>query len=317
MVKLRLLIAAIMLALAFNLVPAPGVSAVVDPGTQINVALGKPVTLTGSFFTDGWGHGLIVSPGTITDGAFLPGWGTQWDQGAVWWDSHNSRGQYITIDLQGLYMIYEIVVEADGNDAYDVYYDNGSGEGWRLAWELPGYAGMPPYQRSHMLDAPILASRLMITGNDALSDLYYCLSEVQALGYANGTFVGGYGSVIGNDGRSVYTLMGVFLGYAGQNMGYLRITGPDVTWMCWNEYTRIQFGEFWVNFTGWFNGSDGSRVLLGGHILLENNPLTHRDSMWLYNAHTWGFMVGLAWDWESFAPISGNFIKSNLALYLL
>jgi len=52
------------------------------------VALNKPVTLTGDFFTNGWGSGLIVDGNTITDGKFFPRQ-TQWDQGPVWWDNNH------------------------------------------------------------------------------------------------------------------------------------------------------------------------------------------------------------------------------------
>lgn len=54
-----------------------------------NVALNGTVSLNGaSFFTGGWGGGLTVSADTTVDGVFLLR-GTQWDQGAVWWDSND------------------------------------------------------------------------------------------------------------------------------------------------------------------------------------------------------------------------------------
>ena len=52
-----------------------------------NIALSATVELVGApFFSGGWGGGLVVAPGTVTDGIFLPR-ANQWDLGPVWWDS--------------------------------------------------------------------------------------------------------------------------------------------------------------------------------------------------------------------------------------
>ncbi|UCF86038.1 MAG: hypothetical protein JSV50_10510, partial [Desulfobacteraceae bacterium] len=58
-------------------------------GPITNVALNSNVSLNGGpFLTGGWGGGMIVDPATIVDGIFLPR-NTQWDQGALWWDSND------------------------------------------------------------------------------------------------------------------------------------------------------------------------------------------------------------------------------------
>ena len=93
-----------------------------NPILPCNVALDAKVTLHGgSFFTDGWGGGKIVDKHTIVDGVFLPR-GKQWDQDAVWWDCHDGVNRYIKIDLGGVYEIYGFIVQADDNDAYNLYY---------------------------------------------------------------------------------------------------------------------------------------------------------------------------------------------------
>ena len=85
-----------------------------------NVALGAPVELKGApFFTGGWGGGLTVEPSTVTDGVFLPR-STQWDQGAVWWDSHDGQDRYMEINLGHLYRIESFIVQADNNEAYEI-----------------------------------------------------------------------------------------------------------------------------------------------------------------------------------------------------
>ena len=117
------------------LLPLSSVSA--DPG-PVNVALGKPVTLTGSFFTGGWGGGLIVDPNTVTDGTFVPQ-NQQWDQGPVWWDSTVTPGQYLTIDLQGISEIRSLVIQADDNDSYKLYYWDFVTDAWQLVWDVPNF----------------------------------------------------------------------------------------------------------------------------------------------------------------------------------
>ena len=81
---------------------------------------------------------MIVSAATIVDGVFLSR-GTQWNQGPVWWDSHNGRERYITIDLSGVFQIESFVVQADGNDVYILYYWDPNDETWKVAWNVPNY----------------------------------------------------------------------------------------------------------------------------------------------------------------------------------
>jgi hypothetical protein len=159
------------------------------PTFATNVALNDPVTLNGQFFTGGWGAGLVASPDTITDGAFFPR-STQWDQGPVWWDSTFSGGQNIVIDLGGAFMIDSFVVQADDNDAYNLFYHNIPTDTWQLAWHIPAIGGWGMQTRPnpsdntarYMLPATITTDALKIEGDYPNSDLLFSVSEVQAFG---------------------------------------------------------------------------------------------------------------------------------------
>ena len=162
-----------------------------------NVALDKPVTLNGIFFTGGWGGGSIVSADTVVDGIFFTR-GQQWDLGPVWWDSSgDNTGQSIVIDLEGVYVIESLIIQADDNDAYKLYYwDIGSSD-WVLAWDVPNYDTVPDPSNwgmqtrpnpdddteRYMLVSSIITSALKIEGNMSdTGDSLFSVSEVQAFG---------------------------------------------------------------------------------------------------------------------------------------
>lgn len=154
-----------------------------------NVALGKPVTLNGTFFTGGWGFGMVVSPSTVTDGIFLPQ-SQQWDQGAVWWDSRNERGQTVLVDLQGAYVIESLVVQADDNDRYSLFYWDMLSSAWTLLWDIADVGGWGMQSRPNpannaqqfFLPAPVLTSALLLEGQYPFSDELFSVSEIQAYG---------------------------------------------------------------------------------------------------------------------------------------
>lgn len=165
--------------------------------TATNVALNKTVTLNGVFFTDGWGSGLTVPAGTVVDGTFFARQ-HQWDQGPVWWDSSDANtGQSIIIDLEGTYLITSLIVQADDNDAYKVYYWDFESMDWVLAWDVPNYDEVPdastwgmqtrPNQfddtEPYVLPSPIVTNALKIEGNMSdTGDYLFSISEVQAFG---------------------------------------------------------------------------------------------------------------------------------------
>lgn len=158
-----------------------------------NVAAGATVSLNGdAFFTAGWGGGQIVAPSTVVDGVFLPR-GTQWDQGAVWWDQNDGRKGEIIIDLGEPCVIESLTVQADDNDAYIVRYE-APGGGKKLAWNVPNYdifgTGMqtrpdPADDTAvHQLQGDIVATKLFVrAAPNASNDRFFSVSEVQAFGY--------------------------------------------------------------------------------------------------------------------------------------
>jgi len=157
-----------------------------------NVALNADVTLNGSFFTGGWADGLgYVSPAsTVVDGVFLPR-STRWDQGAVWWDSHNERLQSIEIELDSISLIESFVVQADDNDSYELFYHNLTTNTWDLAWDIPIVGGYGMQTRpdptddsaQYVLGSPIMTDALLVMGDMVDSDKYFSVSEVQAYGH--------------------------------------------------------------------------------------------------------------------------------------
>jgi len=182
-------------------------------GPITNVALNGNVTLNGgSFFTGGWGAGLLANPATIVDGIFFPQ-GQQWDQGPVWWDSNDGAERYITIDLGNTFEIESLVVQADDNDAYELYYlDLWTGT-WQLAWYVPNYDIVPDPANwgmqtrpnpaddtvRYMLPSSIVTNALKFQGSMSDSgDLLFAVSEIQA-----------YGSVIPAPGAILLGSIGV------------------------------------------------------------------------------------------------------------
>lgn len=175
-------------------------------GPITNVALNADVTLNGSFFTNGWGGGLVVDKSTVVDGIFVAR-GTQWDQGPVWWDSNDGAIRSITMDLGNTFKIESLVVQADDNEIYELYYMDLWTNTWQLAWNVPNYdaygAGMQTRPdpaddtQRYMLPSPIVTNALKIQGN-MVGDLFFSVSEVQA-----------YGSVIPAPGAILLGSIGV------------------------------------------------------------------------------------------------------------
>jgi len=155
-----------------------------------NVALNKSVTLAGgNFFENGWGGTTVVSPDTVVDGLFLPR-STQWDQGAVWWDSNDGAQRSVMINLLGTFSIESFIVQADDNDAYKLYYWNLNSSEWLLAYLVPAIGGWGMQTRPDPTDnterylsgAPITTNALKFEGFGG--DLLYSVSEIQAYGTA-------------------------------------------------------------------------------------------------------------------------------------
>jgi len=155
-----------------------------------NVALNADVQLEGApFFTNGWGGGWLADASTVVDGNFFP-ISRQWDRGPVWWDSHDMQERSVVVDLGNLYVIESFIVQADDNDAYNLYYRDINTNTWVLAWAIPVVGGWGMQTRPnkynnsqrYMLAAPIVTDTLLFQGNLYRGDRYFSVSEIQAFG---------------------------------------------------------------------------------------------------------------------------------------
>ena len=108
----------------------------------INVTLDKPVTITGDvgIITCCFPDASTFPPAplsSLVDGVYLTE-GTNWQDGTVWWDERHpgSVNNVVEIDLQGLFSISSLSIQADNNDGYRIFVRDGSG-----VWTLRGMAG--------------------------------------------------------------------------------------------------------------------------------------------------------------------------------
>lgn len=97
---------------------------------QVNVALNKPVSLVSGAVADS-----SAALSTLTDGTFLPRFQT-WTDGTVWWTGFDA---VFEIDLQGTFNLYGGIVEADDNDAYQLWYHDLGDDSWKVLWDVPNY----------------------------------------------------------------------------------------------------------------------------------------------------------------------------------
>ena len=161
-------------AAAIVCLPAAGMSA------EVNVALGKAVTLNGTMYG--------AAGSTLTDGIFRPR-GTSWTSGTVYW---NGTAAYAEIDLGGTYVINSMIAQADDNDQYMVQFRDIATDSWWTAWTVPNYDGYGSGMQTrpdpaddtekYVLETPITTDALRFY---ALSgDNSYSVSEIQAYGSA-------------------------------------------------------------------------------------------------------------------------------------
>ena len=152
---------------------------------QVNVALGKPVTLNGNFPTFQLFCGSPppqAAASTITDGMFLPE-GTCWQLGSVYWHSVLSGDDSIDIDLRGTFVLNGAIVQVDNNDAYQLQYRDPDGvyHDW---WLVPSVCCSGLMTRTNLSLPPVTATGLRIFGVDNLSDQAYSVSEIQVFSNA-------------------------------------------------------------------------------------------------------------------------------------
>lgn len=154
-----------------------------------NVALGKPVELTGYF---GVGSGYFgadnppyvgVPPlpdaNIVTDGLFQGNW-----TAGVWWDEQFNKKlgldtpNFVTVDLLGTYQVNGFILGVDQNDRYLVEVRDTVGK-WSTAWDAP----ITGNTRSISLPTPLVATAVRVSGytlsNVPGTDFAYSVSEIQ------------------------------------------------------------------------------------------------------------------------------------------
>ena len=150
-----------------------------------NIALNKPVLMNGVF--DDPTHAVLV-----TDGIFMPE-GTVYTDGLSWLADANS----VDVDLQGLYTINALTVQADDNDAYIMQYLD-SGGVYQTLWNVPnedfingndvfGLQTRPDPMNDnavYTLPVPVTTSRLRLLGDTSYTDHAYAVSQIAAFGNA-------------------------------------------------------------------------------------------------------------------------------------
>lgn len=149
-----------------------------------NVALGKPVTISGDYGVSTcclWPNPAPASLDSIVDGVFLTE-GTFWQDGTVWWDENEaaSVNNLIEIDLLGAFRVTSISIQADNNEQYHIDYRSTLGvwTPWVFATDVLG-GGM----RTRAGNVPVVdATGFRIDA--AGGDLFYSVSEFQAVGDA-------------------------------------------------------------------------------------------------------------------------------------
>ncbi len=182
---MRRLLFVLTIMIAFLMIANPAIA-------STNVALNSTVSLHGApFFVGGWGGGWFVPPATVVDGVFAPR-SNQWDRGPVWWDSRDRQARSIEMDLDGTFNIESLVIQADDNDAYRIYYWDLNTSSWQLLWGVPNYNawgwGMQTRPnpannaQRYSLAIPVVTNALKFEGNLNSGDRLFSVSEIQAFG---------------------------------------------------------------------------------------------------------------------------------------
>ncbi|MCC6685944.1 MAG: hypothetical protein IT205_03005 [Fimbriimonadaceae bacterium] len=153
------------------------------PALSANVALGKSVTLQGTFGTLRPGSIFsptsLASPTSVTDG-FMPNEATAWQANTVWWDAQASGAgsNKVIVDLGGMFTVNRCVLQGDNGDSYLVeaqLTDNS----W-VPFATLGFVTLGGMRyRDSGLVSPVSAKAFRISASGG--DQYYSISEFQAL----------------------------------------------------------------------------------------------------------------------------------------
>lgn len=161
----------------------------------MNVALGKPVSLFGTFGNSTAGTPIVwadPAPGPaalVTDGVFNPAQ-SNWQVDSVWWHEYDTLPpRSIEIDLLGHFVIEGAIVQADNNETYLLEYLD-LADMWQPLWTVPAIFTTGVETRPNPLDnseifnfAPVTAKALRIAAGVG-GDRYYAVTEVQVFGTA-------------------------------------------------------------------------------------------------------------------------------------
>ncbi|MDX2151985.1 MAG: PEP-CTERM sorting domain-containing protein [Bryobacteraceae bacterium] len=178
------------------------VVAALAAAAPMNVTLNKPVTLNGSFGVAYRPCCLdpsapLADPSTLVDGVFLPA-GTDWQSGTVWWDQGSPQSLFnnFEVNLQGLFTLTGVVIQADNNDRYQV--DVWMGGSWVPVWTAPIVPGSGMNTRPDPNDnsalfaiSPVQTDRIRVMALEGAGngDGFASVSEIQAWGEATQTGV--------------------------------------------------------------------------------------------------------------------------------
>jgi hypothetical protein len=165
---------------------------------SINLATEADVVLEGRYWSGGWPGGDVPRDAdrraaTLVDGKRFAR-GSRWDQGTVWWDARTSGAaeNHVVLRWERPVEIDSLRIQGDDNDAYLVEFRSGSR--WETAWQIPNHDrygwGLQSFpdpneaDRRHVLPVPVVTTAIRISGDPALGDDWFALSEVQVFGRA-------------------------------------------------------------------------------------------------------------------------------------
>jgi hypothetical protein len=128
------------------------------------------------------GGGDVVGPETLMDGVVF-GWGHQWDEGPVWWESGASnpvwgdrQPRWIELDLGEPTWILSVTIQADSNDEYLLSHLDLETGMWMPLWCLFPAGDGEMRIRRHVLPQPVRAQFLRF---EAISgDGMYSVAEI-------------------------------------------------------------------------------------------------------------------------------------------
>ena len=155
---------------------------VLSPAVPHNVALNRPVQVIdpdGELGNNGgWGGEVLAPASTLTDGVHLAE-GNTWQTNTLFWTETNGSGSFAArVQLDGLYSVSRLTLQADNNDGYLVRYQGADGA-WRDLTEM-GVSCCFGMATRDVTVAPVVASAFEIVGHDG--DGLYSMSEFQAFG---------------------------------------------------------------------------------------------------------------------------------------